>query len=126
MSKKVLKGIALSIAMLTIAVIAYVYQLAVVWGGDKKAEGIVSKVYTDSLIKAVPVAIDVGPRGNIFIAETGKFSQGIGSNWDHPFMLHDDLESTSIDDRIQFLKKWIDRGKFSENWFTDVSDYVTD
>lgn len=117
----------LSILALTGATLgaAYLYFVTGIIGSSDLPENVAIKVYSDSLLKKIPVSLDVSPDNTLYIAETGRFHQGVGDNRSQAFWLEDDLASQHIDDRLAYIHKWISKGKLTKDWFFDVSDSIT-
>jgi quinoprotein glucose dehydrogenase len=71
-----------------------------------------------------PVAICLDEQGRVYVAEDHRFLEGTPENRTHNFMLEDDLQVTTLEDRLAMQKKWA--GKFDEgiDWFTQKSDIV--
>lgn len=113
--------IALAIVALLGAVLFYLYQTYVL-GNARTSEGIVIEEWSSNQIQGIPVALDIAPDGKVYIAETGQFLKGAGDNRQQSFWLMDDLASTSTQDRLAYIKKWIKAGELDDAWFTDVGD----
>ncbi|MFT5524347.1 MAG: quinoprotein glucose dehydrogenase [Pirellulaceae bacterium] len=71
-----------------------------------------------------PVAICVDDRGRIYVAEDHRFLEGTPENRTHNFMLEDDLQVTTLEDRLAMQKKWAGKFKSGKDWFTQKSDIV--
>jgi quinoprotein glucose dehydrogenase len=71
-----------------------------------------------------PVAICLDEQGRVYVAEDHRFLEGTPENRTHSFMLEDDLQVTTLEDRLAMQKKWA--GKFDKgiDWFTQKSDIV--
>jgi len=94
-------------------------------GGGKLAENIEMELYSDSLLKKIPVALDISVDGKIYVVETSRFFEGVGDNRAQSFWLLDDLASKSIDDRLAYIKKWIAAGELTDDWFFNETDAIT-
>lgn len=71
-----------------------------------------------------PVAIDVDPRGRVFVAEQYRFNRGTEENRTSSFLLDDDLQVQTTDERLAMFRKWSSRYEGGMAWFTKVSDQV--
>ena len=71
-----------------------------------------------------PIAICLDEQGRVYVAEDHRFLAGTPENRSHNFMLEDDLQITTLADRLAMQKKWA--GKFDKgfDWFTQKSDIV--
>ena len=71
-----------------------------------------------------PVAICIDDKGHVYVAEEHRFNEGTEENRTRPFLLEDDLQIRTLDDRMAMFKKW--EGKFEGglSWFTRASDIV--
>ena len=71
-----------------------------------------------------PIAICLDERGRVYVAEDHRFLEGTPENRTHDFMLEDDLQITTLADRLAMQRKWA--GKFDKGgaWFTQKSDIV--
>ncbi|MCP4940815.1 MAG: DUF1553 domain-containing protein [Planctomycetaceae bacterium] len=71
-----------------------------------------------------PVALCLDEQGRVYVAEDHRFLEGTPENRTHGFMLEDDLQVTTLEDRLAMQKKWA--GKFDKgiDWFTQKSDIV--
>jgi quinoprotein glucose dehydrogenase len=83
-------------------------------------EGMTAKLWDDQLLKSTPVAIDVDPLGNLYIAEADRHQGGVPDNRQHAYWLLDDLASRTVADRRAYYQKWIAAGKF-----VDTPDFFT-
>lgn len=71
-----------------------------------------------------PVAICLDEQGRVFVAEEYRFNRGTEENRTRPFLLEDDLQIKTLEDRLAMFRKH--RGEFEGgmSWFTKVSDQV--
>ncbi|MCH2161404.1 MAG: HEAT repeat domain-containing protein [Phycisphaerales bacterium] len=53
-----------------------------------------------------PVAFWVDPDGRLFFAETERTNHGTMDNRSSPFWLDDDLQAMTVDDRLEYYRKW--------------------
>ena len=56
-----------------------------------------------------PVAIDVMPDGSILIAETERTLNGVMDNRVTTWHLEDDLQASTVQDRLDYMRKWADK-----------------
>ncbi|MCB1703997.1 MAG: HEAT repeat domain-containing protein [Halioglobus sp.] len=120
-TKKRKRYVALAAVIALPLAAVYAYKTLVL-GSARTAEGIVIEEWSSDQLQGIPVALDVAPDGKVYIAETGQFLQGVGDNRQQSFWLLDDLASTSTQDRLAYIKKWIAAGELDEAWFTETHD----
>jgi len=90
----------------------------------KVAEGLSVDLFAAEPLLSNPVAIDVDARGDVYVAETERFGQGVSDNRPSRFWLHDDLAAQTVEDRLAYYRKWAEAGKRPMNWYTDHEDRV--
>lgn len=73
---------------------------------------------------ASPVAFCLDERNRVFVAEEYRFNLGTEENRTRPFLLEDDLQLQTVDDRLRMYKKFADRFDGGMDWFTRTSDQV--
>ncbi|HLW65711.1 MAG TPA: HEAT repeat domain-containing protein [Gemmataceae bacterium] len=73
---------------------------------------------------ASPVAICLDEKGRVFVAEEYRFNQGTEENRTRPFLLEDDLQLRTVDDRLAMYKKHADKFPGGMSWFSKHSDQV--
>ncbi|MDE0865334.1 MAG: sulfatase-like hydrolase/transferase, partial [Rubripirellula sp.] len=71
-----------------------------------------------------PVAICLDEQGRVYVAEDHRFLEGTPENRSHKFMLEDDLQITTLADRLAMQKKWAHKFDKGIDWFTQKSDIV--
>ena len=71
-----------------------------------------------------PVALCLDEQGRVFVAEQYRFNRGTEENRTRPFLLQDDLQIQTVDDRLKMYQKWAKRFDGGMDWFTRVSDQV--
>ncbi|WP_298865577.1 PVC-type heme-binding CxxCH protein [uncultured Gimesia sp.] len=71
-----------------------------------------------------PVAICIDDKGYVYVAEEHRFNEGTEENRTRPFLLEDDLQIRTLDDRMAMFKKWEDKFEGGMSWFTRASDIV--
>ena len=73
---------------------------------------------------ASPVAICLDERGRVFVAEEYRFNRGTEENRTRPFLLDDDLQIKTVDDRLAMFRKFADKFDGGMDWFSKWSDQV--
>lgn len=73
---------------------------------------------------ASPVAIGLDERNRVFVAEEYRFNLGTEENRTRPFLLEDDLQLQTLDDRLKMYEKFADRFEGGMEWFRKVSDQI--
>ncbi len=71
-----------------------------------------------------PIAFCLDEQGRVFVAEDHRFLEGTPENRSHNFLLDDDLQVKTLDDRVAMQKKWADRFEGGSAWFTQKSDII--
>ena len=71
-----------------------------------------------------PVAICLDEQGRVYVAEDHRFLAGTPENRSHNFMLEDDLQIRTLEDRLAMQKKWAHKFDTGFDWFTQKSDIV--
>ena len=71
-----------------------------------------------------PIAICLDDQGRVYVAEDHRFLAGTPENRSHNFMLEDDLQVTTLEDRLAMQKKWAHKFDQGIDWFTQKSDIV--
>ncbi len=71
-----------------------------------------------------PVAICLDEQGRVYVAEEYRFNQGTEENRTRPFLLEDDLQLQTLDDRLAMFRKFADKFEGGMDWFTRQSDQV--
>lgn len=69
-----------------------------------------------------PTALTFDDQGNVFVAETHRFREGIEDDRNHLYWYLDDLQSMKVEDRRALHKKW--EKKLSEAYMTKVSEVI--
>jgi quinoprotein glucose dehydrogenase len=73
---------------------------------------------------ASPVAFSIDERGRVFVAEEYRFNQGAEENRSRPFLLDDDLQLRTVDDRLRMYNKWAHKFDGGMAWFGRHADQV--
>ena len=71
-----------------------------------------------------PIAFCLDEQGRVYVAEDHRFLEGTPENRSHSFLLEDDLQVTTLADRLAMQTKWADRFDKGSAWFTQTSDIV--
>lgn len=71
-----------------------------------------------------PVAICLDEQGRVFVAEEYRFNRGTEENRTRPFLLEDDLQMRTIEDRLESYKKHAAKFEGAMEWFRRVPDRV--
>jgi quinoprotein glucose dehydrogenase len=73
---------------------------------------------------ASPVAIGLDEHNRVFVAEEYRFNLGTEENRTRPFLLEDDLQLQTTDDRLRMYEKWAAEFEGGMEWFNKISDQV--
>ena len=73
---------------------------------------------------ASPVAIGLDERNRVFVAEEYRFNLGTEENRTRPFLLEDDLQIQTLDDRLKMYEKFASKFDGGMDWFRKVADQV--
>jgi quinoprotein glucose dehydrogenase len=71
-----------------------------------------------------PVAITLDEQGRVFVAEEYRFNRGTEENRTRPFLLEDDLQLRTVDDRLAMYRKWAHKFEGGMAWFSRHADQV--
>lgn len=93
-------------------------------GGFKVPAGLTVETFAAAPQFANPVAFCLDERGRVFVAEEYRFNRGTEENRSRPFLLEDDLQLQTVDDRLAMYRKWADRFDGGMAWFSKHSDQV--
>src|SRR3954466_11428878 len=67
--------------------------------------GLKAEVFAAEPKLASPVAICLDEQGRVYVAEEYRFNRGTEENRTRPFLLEDDLQIKSLDDRLNVFRK---------------------
>jgi len=70
------------------------------------------------------VAIGLDEHNRVFVAEEYRFNLGTEENRTRPFLLENDLQLQTIDDRLRMYEKWAAEFEGGMEWFNKISDQV--
>jgi len=76
-----------------------------------------------------PVAIALDEQNRVYVAEEYRFNRGTQENRSNPalatlYLLEDDLQIRTLDDRLRVFKKWSHKFPGGMDWFTKYADQV--
>ena len=71
-----------------------------------------------------PVAIGLDEQNRVYVAEEYRFNRGTEENRTRPFLLEDDLQIKTLDDRLKMFEKYKDKFEGGMAWFTKHPDQV--
>lgn len=73
---------------------------------------------------ASPVAICLDEQNRVYVAEEYRFNRGTEENRTRPFLLDDDLQLKTVDDRLAMFRKFESKFDGGMNWFSRFTDQV--
>ncbi|HBJ36255.1 MAG TPA: hypothetical protein DDZ51_16195 [Planctomycetaceae bacterium] len=73
---------------------------------------------------ASPIAIALDEQGRVFVAEEYRFNRGTEENRTRSFLLEDDLQIQTLEDRQRMFEKHINRFDGGIDWFRRITDRV--
>jgi quinoprotein glucose dehydrogenase len=71
-----------------------------------------------------PVALCLDEQGRVYVAEEYRFNRGTEENRSRPFLLEDDLQIQTVDDRLKVYRKWAHKFDGGMDWFSRHADQV--
>ncbi len=86
--------------------------------------GFSASLYAQHPLFGNPVAIDVDAHGRVLVAEQYRFNHGTEENRTSSFLLDDDLQVQTTDDRLAMFRKWSARYQGGMDWFTRYKDQI--
>lgn len=87
-------------------------------------DGMTVELYATEPDLRNPIALCLDDAGRVYIAEDHRFLEGTPENRSHSFLLEDDLQITTLEDRRAMQEKWAPRFENGSDWFTQRSDIV--
>ena len=90
----------------------------------KVPEGMRVELFAAEPKLASPVAIGIDERNRVFVAEEYRFNLGTEENRTRPFLLEDDLQIQTLDDRLKMYEKFASKFEGGMEWFRKVADQV--
>jgi quinoprotein glucose dehydrogenase len=92
--------------------------------GLKVPAGLTVSLFAAEPKLASPVAICLDEKGRVFVAEEYRFNRGTEENRTRPFLLDDDLQLKTVEDRLEMYRKFATRFDGGLEWFTRYTDQV--
>lgn len=86
--------------------------------------GFTAELFAADPMLTNPIAFCLDDHGRVYVAEDHRFLEGTPENRSHNFMLDDDLQVTTLADRLAMQTKWADKFDKGSAWFTQTSDIV--
>jgi quinoprotein glucose dehydrogenase len=71
-----------------------------------------------------PVAFSFDRLGRLFYVDHIRYHQGVEDDRSNMYWLYDDLNSNTINDRLNLINKWIALGKKEKNHFTKLQEHL--
>lgn len=73
-----------------------------------------------------PVAFCIDPWGNVYVAESDRAGNAVSDtrNLGHLNGVEEDLQMTSVEDRLAQINRWVADGAFEPDFFTRTADQV--
>ncbi len=93
-------------------------------GTFRVPRGLTVEMFAEEPQLANPVAFCLDEKGRVYVAEEYRFNRGTEENRTRPFLLEDDLQLQTVDDRLAMLKKWSGRFEGGMEWFSKYADQV--
>lgn len=90
----------------------------------KVPEGMKVELFAAEPKLASPVAIGLDERNRVFVAEEYRFNLGTEENRTRPFLLDDDLQIQTLEDRLKMYEKFAAKFAGGMEWFRRVGDQV--
>lgn len=87
-------------------------------------EGFQAELFAEDPQLGSPVAIGLDEQGRVYVAEEYRFNRGTEENRTRPFLLEDDLQIKTLDERLKMFQKFADRFEGGMAWFSKYSDQV--
>ncbi len=90
----------------------------------KIPEGMQVELFAAEPKLASPVAIGLDERNRLFVAEEYRFNLGTEENRTRPFLLEDDLQLQTLNDRLKMYEKFASKFDGGMDWFRKTADQV--
>ncbi len=87
-------------------------------------QGIKVELFAAEPQLASPVAICLDEKNRVYVAEEFRFNRGTEENRTRPFLLDDDLQLKTVDDRLAMFRKFESKFDGGMNWFSKFTDQV--
>ena len=92
--------------------------------GFRVPAGLKVELYAAEPKLASPVAISIDEKNRVYVAEEYRFSAGTEENRTRGFLLEDDLQLKTVDDRLAMYKKHAAKFNGGMDWFSKHADQV--
>src|SRR5688572_8386100 len=86
--------------------------------------GLKAELFAEDPLLGSPVAIGLDEQGRVYVAEEFRFNRGTEENRSRPFLLDDDLQLKTVDDRLAMFRKFESKFDGGMNWFSKFTDQV--
>lgn len=86
--------------------------------------GLKAEVFATDPQLGSPVAIGLDEQNRVYVAEEYRFNRGTEENRTRPFLLEDDLQIKTLDDRLKMFEKFAGKFEGGMSWFTKHADQV--
>ncbi len=86
--------------------------------------GLKAEVFATDPQLGSPVAIGLDEQNRVYVAEEYRFNRGTEENRTRPFLLEDDLQIKTLDDRLKMFEKYASKFEGGMEWFTKHPDQV--
>ncbi|MDB5336063.1 MAG: repeat protein [Planctomycetaceae bacterium] len=86
--------------------------------------GLKAEVFATDPQLGSPVAIGLDEQNRVYVAEEYRFNRGTEENRTRPFLLEDDLQIKTLDDRLKMFEKFASKFEGGMEWFTKHPDQV--
>lgn len=86
--------------------------------------GLKAEVFATDPQLGSPVAIGLDEQNRVYVAEEYRFNRGTEENRTRPFLLEDDLQIKTLDERLKMFEKFKDKFEGGMAWFTKYPDQV--
>lgn len=87
-------------------------------------DGFTVRLFAGEPQLASPVAIGVDEQNRVFVAEEYRFNRGTEENRTRAFLLEDDLQVETLDDRLKMFEKHAAQFEGGMDWFRKYTDQV--
>ncbi len=87
-------------------------------------QGLRVELFAAEPMLASPVAFCLDERGRVFVAEEYRFNRGTEENRTRPFLLDDDLQIRTLDDRLAMYRRWAHKFDGGMEWFSRQADQI--
>lgn len=92
--------------------------------GLKRPAGLKIELFAAEPQLGNPVALTVDEKGRVFVAEEYRFNRGTEENRTSSWLLEDDLQIRTIEDRLTMFRRHASHYADGMNWFTKYSDKI--